>query len=382
MNMDPDIQATVQQVHDSPYSGVLAATGAGTKALAWLFGVAGASRTVLEASVPYSAPSMESFIGRLPSQAVSKATALDMAEAAYFRALGMEPDNERLFGLGCTATIATDRTKRGEHRCWVATRDTSGFSTYGLTLVKGARDRDAEEEVISRLLLHALAGVCGLPHGVALGLLDSEHLEQSTERSPLAPLLAADPEVDRLLLKTDGSLSSTEKVTGGVFPGAFNPLHDGHRKMAAAASVMLGGPITFELSVINVDKPPLEELEIYRRLTQFRGKWPIALTKAPRFRMKARLFPGCTFIVGWDTAIRLVDPVYYDNDETEIRRALEEMADLGCSFLVAGRKHGESFRTLADVEAPSEAAHLFREIPESLFRADLSSTEIRAGGSG
>ena len=377
MNMDPEIQATVQQVHDSPYSGVLAATGAGTKALAWLFGVAGASRTVLEASIPYSAPSMESFIGRLPSQAVSKETALDMAEAAYIRAVGMKQENGPLFGLGCTATIATDRTKRGEHRCWVAARNASGFSTYGLTLTKGARDRDAEEEVVSHLVLHALAAVCGLPHGVALGLLDSERLAQSVEQSPLAPLLASNPEVDCLLLKTDGSLSSTEKVTGGVFPGAFNPLHDGHKKMAAAASVMLGGPVTFELSVINVDKPPLEETEIYRRLTQFRRNLPIVLTKAPRFMMKARLFPGCTFIVGWDTAIRLVDPVYYDNSEGEIRRALREMADLGCGFLVAGRKDGESFRTLADVKAPPEAAHMFREIPESLFRADLSSTEIR-----
>jgi hypothetical protein len=36
------------------------------------------------------------------------------------------------------------------------------------------------------------------------------------------------------------------------------------------------------------------------------------------------------------------------------------------------------FHTLADVDIPNGLADLFREIPESRFRADVSSTELRS----
>ena len=47
-----DCLALVQKIHDSPQQGVLAVSGAGTNAIAWIMGVAGASRTVLEVVIP------------------------------------------------------------------------------------------------------------------------------------------------------------------------------------------------------------------------------------------------------------------------------------------------------------------------------------------
>ena len=42
-----------------------------------------------------------------------------------------------------------------------------------------------------------------------------------------------------------------------VMPGSFNPMHTGHTRLARAAEDIRQEPVTFEISVTNVDKPPL-----------------------------------------------------------------------------------------------------------------------------
>jgi hypothetical protein len=104
------------------------------------------------------------------------------------------------------------------------------------------------------------------------------------------------------------------------------------------------------------------------------------LTRAETFYQKARLFPGSTFLVGWDTAVRLVDPRYYNGSEAGMLAALADMWAWGSRFLVAGRLHQGKFMGLADVPVPQGFLPIFQAIPESSFRVDLSSTELRAGG--
>jgi hypothetical protein len=163
-----------------------------------------------------------------------------------------------------------------------------------------------------------------------------------------------------------------------LLPGSFNPLHEGHRGLADVASEIAGAPATYELSVVNVDKPPLDLPEVERRLDQFAGsRWPLVLTRAPTFIEKARLFPGVTFAIGWDTAVRLVHARYYGDSEAAMRDALAEMRELGCRFLVAGRRVEGRFRALAEAGIPPALAGSFAEIPESRFRSDLSSTALR-----
>jgi hypothetical protein len=141
---------------------------------------------------------------------------------------------------------------------------------------------------------------------------------------------------------------------------------------------MLGGPVAFELSVVNVDKPPLAAEEVRRRLAQFRGEATVELTRAPTFHDKARLFPGVTFVVGIDTAERILHPRYYGGDEAGTRAALDEIARAGSRFLVAGRVDTRGrFMTLAALDVPAPFAPLFAEIPEHRFRHDVSSTALR-----
>jgi hypothetical protein len=140
---------------------------------------------------------------------------------------------------------------------------------------------------------------------------------------------------------------------------------------------MLGADVYYELSVVNVDKPALTREEVEQRLRQFAGSGTVALTRAETFHKKSALFPGCPFVIGWDTAVRLVAPRYYGDDETAMLTALAEIWARGCRFLVAGRREGDSFHTLADVSVPQGFAPLFQEVPESAFRNDISSSELR-----
>jgi hypothetical protein len=376
--MEDDIRETVEKLHAGPHGVVLVCTGGGSRAIEWLLAVPGASATVLEALVPYSRQALEALIGPLPGRATGPETAQAMAERAYDRARRWRSDPERpVVGLGCTATLATHYPKRGDHRAVVAVRTATDLTLHALTLTKGARDRCGEEELVSRLTLQALARACGVAAPWEIGLRADEAVvvSQAEPASPVARLLRGD--FERLLVLPDGQMLPGGQPEGAIFSGAFNPLHEGHRRLAATAAELLRRPVTFEISVENVDKPPLSEAEVARRLRQFEGLAPVVLTRVPTFHRKAQLFPGATFVIGYDTLERLFAPRYYGG-EAEMQAALDEIRSQGAHFLVAGRRHGDRFLCLDDFGVAEEWRPLFTGLPEARFRSDLSSTALRA----
>ena len=164
----------VRLVHAAPTRACAVVTGAGVMSLAWLFGEPGASRTFLDAQIPYSMRALDEYVDVDAEQHVSPLEASRMATAALARGRHLAQSMEGVAGVSCTATIATDRLKRGEHRCATAWAREDGGSVYSLTLEKGARDRSAEEEVVSRLFLNTLAEACGVDERVDLLLLEGE----------------------------------------------------------------------------------------------------------------------------------------------------------------------------------------------------------------
>ncbi len=378
--MDPLVRRQVERIHSGPTRAVVAVAGGGAQLLSWLLAVPGASRTVLDIQVPYSPTALTEFLGSTPEQAVSQATANEMARVSHERARRLGQKAKHLAGIGCTSAISTDRPRRGKHQCYVAAWTDDGIKTYAVTLIKGARGREAEDEVVSKLALRALSEACGIDPNMASGLEKGETVDVST-----FPHDGADP-IDRLLagaartvvVRPDGVAVADEPMVGAVLSGSFDPLHVGHERLAKVAALLLGSEITYELSIANVDKPSLDQAEVRKRLSQFVGKAPVALTRAATFQEKCALFPGCTFVIGWDTAARLVDIRYYGGDEAAMLSALELMGQRNCRFLVAGRLDEKVFRTLEDVPVPTRFKTMFHAIPESSFRADLSSTELRA----
>jgi hypothetical protein len=172
-----DSASLIAQIHASPVMAVIVVTGGGVQALADLLAVPGASRTILEAVVPYSLRSLTEFLGTPPTQYVSVEIAAALATAAYQRAVVLrEQDTVPVIGLSCTATLVTDRPKKGEHRAHVGMCNGIHTQVYSLTLLKGARNRASEERIVSNLVLHALLDACGLKGKRDLGLLPEEHL--------------------------------------------------------------------------------------------------------------------------------------------------------------------------------------------------------------
>jgi len=377
-------QQLITALHASGRKAALAITGGGSGAVGQLLRVPGGSRLLIEAQIPYDERALQTFLGFAPAQACSADTAIAMARTARVRAARLAPPDTDLVGLGATAALVSDRPRRGEHRFHIAFANAAGPNSTGAhctcVLAKGRRDRAAEEDLVSRAIVLWLARACGIAAPSPKSLIDAD--EQYAETVVAAvdtidQLLAG--EVDRVTVQPDGQIMLSAPQRFVLFPGSFNPMHEGHVLLARVAEELRQQPLAFEISVTNVDKPPLASETVRHRLSQFAWKSPLELTRAPTFLEKSRLFPRATFVIGADTAERLVAPRYYGDDELQMHVALEEIANAGSSFLVAVRSDAAGrVRALNDILVPRRYADLFTEIPEHRFRVDISSSEIRA----
>jgi hypothetical protein len=370
-------QQLIAAIHASGCKATLAITGGGSGAIGALLRVPGGSRLLIEAQVPYDPLALTAFLGFAPAQASSADTAIAMAQNARTRAAAMAPADSVPIGLGATAALVSDRPRKGEHRFHIAFAREARVAHCTGVLAKGRRDRAGEEDLVTRAIVLWLAKACGITAPSPQSLLDSDEHFAETAADAIDQLLAG--QHDRVTVQADGPMILSAPPPPVLLPGSFNPLHDGHVSLAQVAEAITRQPVAFEISVTNVDKPPLSATTVRQRLRQFARKSPVELTRAPTFLEKGRLFPGTTFVIGADTAERLVAPRYYGNDEARMHAALEEIAGSGCKFLVAVRIDATGrVRGLSDVSVPRRFAGLFSEIPEQRFRLDTSSSEIRA----
>jgi hypothetical protein len=122
-----------------------------------------ASNTVLEAVVPYAPAARRCLAGPGPEQYCSETTALAMAaappgsaRAARWAGRGVSA-NDRLAGLGCTASLARfaaeARTPSGPP---LALQTADENDAVFIDLVKGLRDRNGEEQLVSSACLQLL----------------------------------------------------------------------------------------------------------------------------------------------------------------------------------------------------------------------------------
>ena len=355
---------TVRALHDGPHRGVLHVTGGGALLLADLLATPGASRTVLEAAVPYSPKALAELLGGSPERACSAATARDLAMSAYLRARALG-GGDHGFGFGITASLATRRQKRGEHRAHFALQTAGATHTWTLGLAKGAGSRGEEERQVADAALTALATALNLPapapgrgHG-----------------APTHEVAEADAALRALLAGERDAVGPGRP--SAIFPGAFNPLHDGHRRIAAWAANRLGTAVAAEICIRNVDKPPLNFHDMLARRKQFPTA-PPWFTNAATFVAKARVFAPVVFIVGTDTLARIAQAKYYPAGGLDA--AIAELGASGCRFLVFGRHAAGRFVALEDLALPAALKALCDGVGEAEFRCDLSSTALRTQG--
>lgn len=350
-------QQLIKNVYLSGSQFSLAVTGGGTSAIASLFGVAGASTTLLDATVPYHAAALDRFVSASSPQGCNTHTARAMAMAAYMNAREIMPEN-KVIGVGCTAAIATNRARKGTDRCHIAVQS-AGFTTiYDIDLNR-EDDREKQEAICRTAILEAMA--CAVDVSI----------DPTDTGARIKHIDAEEPWVSLLSGATE---STSTPANACIFPGAFNPIHDGHRGMINTARDLLGQDVTLELSIGNVDKPPLDFLSMSERLTD---EFDLVFSNAPTFVKKSAIFPDSVFIVGLDTIVRIDEARYYGS-ETARDNALVTMARCGARFLVFGRQTGKNFHTLADVSLSKTLKNMCTGVTEDQFRMDISSSEIRS----
>ena len=149
----------IDQIHDSSLSIVIAATGGGVASISDLLLVPGASRTVIEALVPYSFPALSLLIGYPPSQAVSEEVAKQMAVACLRRAEELGEEDTPLAGVACTAALVTDRQRRGDNRAHIAVATSEGLALTNIALEKDLNDRATEDRIVSDAVLRMIGNV-------------------------------------------------------------------------------------------------------------------------------------------------------------------------------------------------------------------------------
>lgn len=345
-------------LHDSPWQGVFYLAGGGTSLLTEILGTAGASRTVLDARIPYSDAALSELLGAAPEQSCSEATARAMAMSAFQQArlLGAL----RPFGFACTASLATDHVKKGDHRAHAAIQTSAATFIARWTF---SDTRDIEELSLSENLWTQLIHVLGIEPSARPAAL------QSTAAKPAWRALILGEERAHATAEHDGKL---------LLPGAFNPLHEGHRRMLTIAEQLTGLTGAYELSVANVDKPFLDYREIATRLAQFDR--PVWLTRLPTFVEKARHFRGACFVVGVDTLVRITEPRYYGNAHVR-DDALAELEEYDAHFVVFGRQleSEDTFKVLGDIvnQMPATLAARCIEVDAKRFNNPISSTALR-----
>ncbi len=283
----------------------------------------GASSTVLEAVVPYAVEAQTEYLGYATHASVDRATARDFAETALRRATAMceiamtsADESAPAFlpvGLAVTASLATNRTRRGANRALVATAIRGQITLFELSLEKEHRDREGEDICVTWTMLHALSLALSQASGITAPdvVLPRDLLDGAGEgiavtdvtppADPVAALIAGD--VKSVTLHPSGRYSTDCPFRGAVLAGSFNPLHEGHIGLLTAAAQATSQPMAFELALTNADKGTLDVDTVAQRVAQF-GQGGVGegltllLTMAPTFIDKTAALPGTIVMTG------------------------------------------------------------------------------------
>lgn len=382
----PDAPALIERLAAADRRVVLVSTGGGSEAIPHLVATPGASDVVLAGLVPYARAAVDALLGGPQETYCSSRAARRLAVVGWQRACDYGATPEQAVGIAVTAGLKTTRPKRGDHRIIVAVQTVEATTVAQLVLVKEARSRAEEERVAAAIFLDRLAATAtGDDVARVTGLQPGEMVDVDVMTPPTAwqDLFAArrravcvqtalfNGPVD--VAAKDDSLPTEGRL---IFPGSFDPLHEGHLLMARIAEEIAERPVDYELSITNVDKPMLDYVAIRGRAAQFSGQ-RLWLTRAATFLEKLDVFPKSTFVMGADTYVRLADPRFYGGSNAAADRAVKRIAKEAAGLIVFGRARNGEFEDASHLDVPAALKRVTYFVSQREFRCDLSSTQLR-----
>ena len=364
----------------------IASTGAGAGVQKILWSVPGISAILEEAIFPYSEVAIHRFVQRPLGRMLHQESAIALACAAFLRAQeGVVRDSRSQppLGVGITAAVATNRTRRGPEQIHLAIRDSETLRCASFEFERGKFSRAQAGAICDQFGINAILSWAQVEQIAIESTLVGMHgdFDAASGRVLLRQLeYARTNQSDDFVIDQHGAIRSPAEILSKrhlILPSSLNPFHFGHDGLAQRAVEETGRPVIFELSLSNVDKAELALDVALKRAIQLRGRWPLLVTRgATLFVQKARRY-GCSFIVGLDTAERIISTAARYNDGRANEQIVAELHQLGVQFFVAERGSTGTVANLS-LAIPEMFKNLFVKLTG---RWEVSSTELRARSS-
>lgn len=296
------------KINASPRKAFVTSTGGGS---AWgdsFLKYGGGSATLAGFYVPYAMEMTNDFVGGQPrDRYVSDSTARQLAVASYDKALLTVEAKYDAIGIGVTCSLkkATGERKGRLNHGYAAVQTPTYTLTVHFDFSGKGMERDEQEgavcNLIDALLKYAvLGGPLDLDYNTEVFPSVYEGKDTSAFEANIPYVFSADCAAPRVF-------SNPNNIINLVFPGSFNPIHEGHLEMARKAKESTGFDPVFEISMHNFEKPSIDIKEATLRAREIiNAGYDVVITSAPMMIQKNKIFKSDTiFIVGCDTYTRI-----------------------------------------------------------------------------
>jgi len=326
---------------------VVAVTGGGSQVISDNLRKGGASSWFLEGLVPYNQNSLVDFLGHTPEKFASEITARQMAMQAFKRAIELDAPVYSAVGIGCTASLGRiDGEREGRsHKAFIAIQTAKSTEIIEWNFyVK--RSREQEEALVAQLIdIHIKEiredKIYSFPSELSKEEIDDFKNKYDADTYNVSRLLLQHQNKRDYILVGDGDTNRFLETNSVIFPGSFNPIHEGHAAIVNAAAKKIGKRVYLEISLTNVDKPPLDFIDISDRIARIylypdavfqENLAGIIVSNTPKFYDKIWQYPTASYIAGTDTINRIFDTKYGD-----VAKLIELIKDTNSTFLMSDR---------------------------------------------